>query len=415
MKKNIIFLSALITLLSGIAKSQVNRTYDLIMRSNFGTATLWDNKVVRIYGFSKTLSAPPIFPGPTLYVEEGDSLLVNAANISQLHTHTVHLHGMDANTKNDGDPMTSHPVFHGQTKTYRVLAEHAGTYLYHCHVEDVVHVQLGMYGLVVVKAAGGAKTAWTGGPPFSKSYNWLMAELDKSWHDSIPERIDDTLRIPPYLPKYFLVNGKSEQQIDADDSIRIAGSQSEFIYMRLANIGNFTNRIIFPSALNASIIDSDGRPLPNAINNDTVMIMPGERYGVMLNPHTQFTDSVSISYINMNTDSIWNTQQVPVNISGFFAVNDITNENSISIYPNPVRMNSYGATVQVQIRYQSKEKTNNIEVSIINSLGQMAMQEAIKNTGNSFSLDVSNLNSGLYFIEIKLNGTYLHEKLLISK
>jgi FtsP/CotA-like multicopper oxidase with cupredoxin domain len=415
MKNNIILLSALIILLPGVVKSQVNRSYDLIMRSNFGTTTLWDNNVVRIYGFSKTLSSLPMFPGPTLYVEEGDSLFVNAANISQTHNHTVHLHGMDANTKNDGDPMTSHPVFHGQTKTYKVLAKHAGTYLYHCHVEDIVHVQLGMYGLVVVKAAGGAKTAWTGGPPFNKSYNWLMSELDKSWHDNIPEMKDDTLKIPPYIPKYFLVNGKSEQQIDSDDSIRIAGSQNEFIYMRLANIGNFTNRIVFPSTLNAVIIDSDGRPLPNSINNDTVMIMPGERYGVMLNPQAQFTDSVSVSYINMNTDSVWNTQQVPVNISGFFAVNDLADENMISIYPNPVRMDSYGAISQINIRYQGKEKTSNVDVSIINSLGQLVMQESKQSTNNSFSLDVSGLSNGLYFIKLNINGNYLNKKLLISK
>jgi len=408
MKKQIILFYTAIVLLSGTANSQVNRTYDLIMRSNFGTTTLWDNNIVRIYGFSQALSAQPTLPGPTLYVNEGDSLLVNAANISQLHTHTVHLHGMDANTKNDGDPMTSHPVYHGQTKTYRVLANHAGTYLYHCHVEDIVHVQMGMYGLVVVKAAGGAKTAWTGGPPFNKSYNWLMAELDKSWHDSVPEIKDDTLRIPPYKPQYFLVNGKSEQQIDADDSIRIVGSQNEFIYLRLANIGNYTNRIAFPSSLNTIILDSDGRPLPNAIKNDTVELMPGERYGVMFHSNTQFADSISISYINMNTDSIWNIQYVPVTISGLFSVDEPSTGGMISIFPNP-------ATSHVQVSYYTKEKANNLHVLVMNSLGQSVLEENKQSLNNSFDLDVSGLHNGLYFIKIAIGQEYLYHKLIIDK
>ena len=376
------------------------------MRSNFGNTTLWDNNIVRIYGFSQKLAAPPTLPGPTLYVNEGDSLLVNAANISQLHTHTVHLHGMDADTKNDGDPFY-YPILHGASKIYRVLAKNAGTYMYCCHIEDVVHVQMGMYGLLVVKAAGGVKTAWTGGPAFNNSYNWLTAELDKSWHDSIPERIDDTLKIPPYRPGYFLINGKSEQQIDADDSIKISASENEYIYVRLANIGNFNNRIVFPAALNAEIIDSDGRPLPNLINNDTVMTMPGERYGIMLHPLSQFKDSVSVSYINMDNDSIWNTQWVPVNIQGVFSVPEHAN-NNIMIYPNP-------ASEWVNIIYKSKEKRNSVDFSIINSLGQLVMQEKKESTNNSFSVDVSSLNHGIYFIKISAGDEYLYQKMVISK
>jgi len=407
--KKIFTLFFLIMILHGITKSQKNVSYNLIMRSNYGTTKLWDNNTVRIYGFSQTLGGSPMLPGPTLYVEEGDSLLVNAANISQLHTHTVHLHGMDADTKNDGDPMTSHPVFHGSTKTYRVLANNAGTYIYHCHVEDVVHVQLGMYGLIVVKAAGGTKTAWTGGPAFHSTHNWLTSEIDKSWHDTIPERIDDTLKIPPYIPDYFLINGKSEQQIDGDDSIKINGSENEFIYIRIANIGNFNNKLIFPSALNAKTIDSDGRPLPNAIQNDTLEVMPGERYGVMLNPTSQFLDSVSLSFSDLNTDSIWNTQYIPVNIDGIYSVKEIVDNGSIvNIFPNPAKND-------IRIILSSQENHRSIDLKIINSLGQIVMSENKTCSNNSFNADVSLLDNGLYSIQINAGNLHYSKKLIISK
>lgn len=406
--RKIFTLIAFFSILLNVAMSQQKVSYNLILRSNFGNTTLWDGQVVRIYGFTQTLSGSPTLPGPVLYANEGDSLLINAANISQSHIHTVHLHGMDADTKNDGDPMTSHPIFHGQTKTYRVLADHAGIYMYHCHVEDVVHVQMGMYGLLIVKAAGGVKTAWTGGPAFHSSYNWLTSELDKAWHDSIPVVINDTLKVPEFSPHYFLVNGKSEQQIDQDDSIKIKGGENEIIYVRIANIGYFRNKVIFPAALNAKIIDSDGRPLPVAIAKDTFEVMPGERYGVLLTPLSQFTDSASISYINTNTDSIWNTQHIPVTISGIYSVGDIDINNTLNVYPNP-------AKDHVNLILSIQKKYENTTYSIVNSLGQTVLEGKKSFVSNKLDIDISSIPAGLYFIQIHADQSFYSKKLIVIK
>lgn len=313
---------------------------------------MWDGVSFRIYGIAPLLSAQPKIPAKILYANEGDSVVINALSISQTEHHTIHLHGLDVDTRNDGDPATSFSLSHMQDTTYSFKANYAGTYIYHCHVGDVAHVQLGMYGLIVVKAANGVNTAWTGGPQFSKDYKWLMSEIDRYWHDSIPVHDDslDIVTIPSYLPDYFLVNGKSEQEIAADDSIKIAGAQNEPIYVRLANIGFFDNRIIFPPALNTVIIDSDGRPLPNSVNADTVYVSPGERYGVILTPSAQFTGNILVQYMNMNTDSVWNTQNVPVVINGFYSVEELRKHNGFSVFPNPsnsvVIIQSPGVTIR---------------------------------------------------------------------
>jgi hypothetical protein len=315
---------------------------------------------------------------------------------------------MDADTKNDGDPMTTHPILHGSTKTYRLLAKNAGTYLYHCHVEDVVHVQMGMYGLIIVKAAGGAKTAWTGGPSFNSTYHWLTSEIDKSWHDTIPQAKNDTLRVPAYHPNYFLVNGKSEQQIDADDSIKIRGSQNEFIYLRIANIGYFNNRVIFPAGLKAKMIDSDGRPLPHALVRDTVELLPGERYGMMLNPLTQFTDSVKISYVNCNTDSVWNNQYIPVIISGIYAVNSIDHPAWFSVFPNP-------AKEVINLQNNTGKIYSNASVCLINLLGETVMEEKKETFNQTVSLHISHVPSGLYYLQINVGNEVYRKKIIISK
>ena len=403
------FLLLLFVLLSFSSHSQTVRKYVVVMRSNVGTATMWDNKVLRIFGFAPTLSASPTLPGVTLYAEEGDSVYIEARAISQNDEHTLHMHGFDSTPKHDGDPLTSHPIGHLQSRIYAYKASHCGTFIYHCHVEDVVHVQMGMYGLMIVKPKGGLNQAWTGGPAYDKEYSWLMSEIDQAWHDNIPKMMGDTLKVPAYNPNYFLINGKSEQQITSNDTIKISGVKNETIYLRTANIGYYKNRIVFPSELNATIIDSDGRPLPSAIKNDTLEIMPGERFGVLLKCANTYSGNIQVGYVNMNTDSVWNTQNVPVNIG----VTDISENEAdalVQVYPNP-------ASQELEVVLTDKNDLKSEQYSIIDALGQVVTQAAISKDKsiNSFSIDVSQLPNGVYYLRLSLKNNFLNKKVIIAR
>ncbi len=386
--------------------AQVTRNFNVYLRSNIGTDTMWDGNEIRVFGMTNLLSQYPHIPAKTLYCNEGDTVILNALSISQTDHHTIHLHGLDVDTRNDGDPMTSFWLEHMQDTTYTFIAKHAGTYLYHCHVGDVVHVQMGMYGLIVVKAANEANTAFTGGPAFNKSYNWILSEVDKFWHDTIPvhDPLADTIHLPPYIPDYFLINGKSETQILNNDSIKISGAQNDFIYLRIGAIGFFTNRIIFPSFLNAKIIDSDGRPLPSEIISDTLEIAPGERYGVMLNPSAQLIANIEVQFINMNTDSIWNSQFVPVNISGFSSENEMgAGSWKLEVFPNP---NDGKFEVQITNHYGFTD----FRFQISNILGECVFQSPISNLQSPISFD---LKDGIYFCTLFSEGGISETKKII--
>ena len=240
----IIIFSAVIVYITPLAYSQNIVYHDAVMLTT-GKTILHDNSNVAIFGFSSSIFKPFGLPSRTLYANEGDSVVILAHNHSR-DPHTVHLHGTDADTRNDGDPMTSFVIDHDEDTTYSFRANHAGTYIYHCHFQDVLHLQMGMYGLLIIKAANGAKTAWTGGPAYTKEYAWLTSELDKFWHDTY-EVIDaghsNSLKHPKYLPKYFLINGKSQQQLE-DTTISLSGNVGDKIYLRLANIGFYINNIL---------------------------------------------------------------------------------------------------------------------------------------------------------------------------
>jgi len=379
-----------------VVKAQVKKNFTLIMRTT-GYIVLYDGDTARTFGFATKLSQNPPIPGPLIEVNEGDSVFVLAKNITQGPPHTIHWHGLDVDQANDGTPATSFELRHMEEATYKFKATHAGTYIYHCHMGDVVHVQMGMYGLVVVKAANAAKTAWTGGPNYDSEYAWLNSEIDKKWHDSIPATDHDSTQvgheifmIPKYNPTYFLVNGKSKQQIKADSLTCIKSEQNKTIYLRVGNIGNMQNRINFPKKLNAKIIDSDGRPLPTTFSSDSIWVSPGERYGVLLQSSDIFDDSISVEYINMNTHRSIATEWVPVIITKTNSIADINVYNTLQIFPNPTRDKFF-----IQFNEQQNIKYN---LQIYNTSGQLCFEKQLVH--NASELAGIGFSKGLYFVVI---------------
>src|SRR5690625_1731497 len=88
-------------------------------------------------------------PGPTLRVQEGDLVRVHFTNTHH-QPHTIHWHGIYADQKYDGVPHTSTEVMPGQTYVYEFVAEKAGTFFYHCHVDSYRHLDLGMAGALII-------------------------------------------------------------------------------------------------------------------------------------------------------------------------------------------------------------------------------------------------------------------------
>ncbi len=385
--------------------AQNRRYYNLYMR-NTGQITLWDGLKTTTYGFAQKLAQSDLLPGPVLTANEGDSVIVDVRNISQGPPHTIHWHGLDVNQANDGTPATSFEIHHMELRTYRFKATHAGTFIYHCHMGDVVHVQMGMYGVVIVHPADSSKRAWTGGPMYNRSVSWLTSELDKKWHDTIPntEHPDtvnghESFNIPIYKPTYFLVNGKSNHQLKTDTNSRISGKEGDNVYVRISNIGYLQNKVVFPAALKAKVIDSDGRPLPAAFYADTLWVSPGERFGVMLENVPAMNDSVEIKYVNMNTHLPVASQWVTLTIEKNNEIHEV-GVDEFSIFPNPVSSTfTFQTTLDLQLA----------EITIVNLFGQIVFAQ--KNTATN-TIDIANLGSGLYMLQVKSKGYCLTTKIV---
>ena len=127
--------------------------------------------------------------------------------------HTIHWHGFrNVITFFDGEPTGSIAVTTGRVFQYVYRPRDPGTYMFHCHVEDVEHVHMGMTGPVWVR------------PLFNKTYpgrkfvyNDLATEYDREfpmfcsevWGDS--HWADAHIQLPEwsdYDPDFCLLNGR---------------------------------------------------------------------------------------------------------------------------------------------------------------------------------------------------------------
>jgi hypothetical protein len=94
---------------------------------------------------------------PLLWVNEGDKVQIVLYNLGwQVRPdipdgHTIHWHGFrNAIPWFDGVPEMAAGAPIGKTLTYFYNPVDPGTYMYHCHWEDVEHIQMGMTGIVFV-------------------------------------------------------------------------------------------------------------------------------------------------------------------------------------------------------------------------------------------------------------------------
>ncbi|WEK54120.1 MAG: stalk domain-containing protein [Candidatus Cohnella colombiensis] len=251
-----------------------------------GYMTLPDGKQLYIWGYSlKDEPGSATVPAPTLEVNEGDRVEITLTNIGPKKTgikqlaHTIHFHGLDTDQLNDGVPHTSVAIQVGESFNYQFIAKKAGTYFYHCHVDTIEHLQMGMYGAFIVKAKNGINQAWTGGPSYDKDYVFLLNEIDPLWHQAVEEgkSYDRT----DFHPRYWTINGKAYPDTEKDPTSFIEGKVGETVLIRIINSG-YESHSFHMHGYHFQVIASDGRPLPEPLTKDTVLIGPGERYDLLV-------------------------------------------------------------------------------------------------------------------------------------
>ena len=209
----------------------------------------WDN-LFKLKGSAK-------LPSPIIWGEVNDDIYITLINLGMLHhpdiikNTSIHLHGANLPTQLDGTFETSFSVplwvlnskynclCSPPTITYYFKAKNPGTFLYHCHVDTPEHIQMGMYGSLIIypsmeslnsegihknsdgiwyfnsepldlvpKTATNRNFAYNN--PYSyydKEYIMLLSDIDSEWHKTIES--SGYFNSKDFKPDYWLINGRS--------------------------------------------------------------------------------------------------------------------------------------------------------------------------------------------------------------
>lgn len=211
---------------------------------------------VPVWAFNGTV------PGPEIRVQQGDKVALHFRNTSS-QPHSIHLHGVLGLSQDmDGVPATSATVNPDKEYTYEFVAENEGTLMYHCHVSTFNHVDMGMYGSLIVEPKN---------DPFKADKDYAFILDDWSTIDMDPFAV-----IPSRQYNYFTINGKA-----FPETTPIEGKVGEKVRIRFINMG-YRSFSIHSHGYGGLITHLDGFPVPQPYMRDIFTVAPGERMDVQI-------------------------------------------------------------------------------------------------------------------------------------
>jgi FtsP/CotA-like multicopper oxidase with cupredoxin domain len=252
---------------------------------------------------------------PILDTTEGTDVFLTLTNLGLVQrpdltdSHTLHWHGFRTPTSLfDGVPEVSIAVPINRQFTYFYRPHNAGTYMYHCHFEDVEHVQMGMTSIVFVRPAGHPNWAYNdSSTAFDRHSAILLNEIWNRYHDNDRD-IQETIPTD-YDPQWFTLNGRCYPQtvLPNDDpslpdelriltlnanngdheasqpvSALIQANPGERVLLRLANLGYQQHAMELP-----------GIPL-RVVGQDATFLGPGTVLDVTYGERRYTTNTVYI-------------------------------------------------------------------------------------------------------------------------
>lgn len=244
-----------------------------------------DGDSIEIWGFAPGNATQPTgpvqYPGPTLIVDEGDTVII-----------TLH---------NDDLPQATSLVFPGQSGvtgsgtvaaggasiTYSFVASNPGTYLYHSGESPQVQIDMGLAGALIVRPAAGDNFAYNDpASAFDKEYLMFLSEMDPKLHYLAQ---DDAAALAQwdnagYVSQLFFINGRNAPDTLAPDGAPELPHQPygslmtmyprEKVLVRVLSVG----RNQHPLHLHGNHFDQiarDGIPMAAKVTDYTLNAIPG--------------------------------------------------------------------------------------------------------------------------------------------
>lgn len=269
-----------------------------------------DGKTIEVWRFEDALNPREVWPSPTIRARVGQ--VVHSKIYARNNTHTIHHHGIEPTTFNDGVGHVSFEV--GDTYTYQFQPNTPGTFFYHCHKNTVLHFEMGMYGLLIIDPPEGPGYLYSGGPTYQVETAWVLDDLDPRWRTlgHSAGLCGDDVGLNVFRPKYFCISGvfHPNTMYDPRVTMRIKRGQSGLI--RLLNAAYSIARVTVGVDMQCVAYDGHGcgsrdNPWSQPFTikaNTPIELTTAQRGDYLIKPTRQGVFPVRVEYLDWITREI---------------------------------------------------------------------------------------------------------------
>ena len=169
----------------------------------------------------------------------------------------------------DGLGISSQLLIPGGQETVLIHSTTLGTFIYHDSENYPNHKIIGLAGMLVFRNED------------YSSFYWNLKEIDTVWVNDISQ---NNIVSTSYNPKFFLINGNHNPNINEDTLARVTGNVGDTIIIHVANTGNSIHSIHF-HGYHLKMTQSSEHPNFEGRIKDTFPINPMEVMTLELVPH----------------------------------------------------------------------------------------------------------------------------------
>lgn len=221
---------------SGAGTTASPRTFNLVAAD--ASLVTGDGNTIYAWGYADATSGIMQYPGPTLIVNQGDSVTVNLANALPAATLKVSIvfpgqSRVSATCLPAGPGCTdgnlTKEIAPGSSVSYSFVADQPGTYHYHSGSNPSLQVDMGLVGALIVRPTGfnpsapaSRKAYAQAGTTFDREFLFLLTEMDAVIHDKVFSQVQAGQPIDVDTSAFFanmwFINGRN-----APDTLLAAG------------------------------------------------------------------------------------------------------------------------------------------------------------------------------------------------
>jgi hypothetical protein len=296
-------------------------TFDLTAKA--GTISMGDGLKSYLWGFAEG-SGRAQYPGPTLIIDQGVSVVVNLTNqIPTIPGNTavdvsIVFPGQNVTATGGVPGLLTQEAVTGGTVTYTFTASQPGTYLYYSGTQPELQIEMGLFGAIVIRPATGVDCPALAPDPvrpsrgyaycntdayFDREYLFVHSEIDPGIHRLVEfgrmDQVDNTTR----QPSAWFLNGRNFSDTMAEAAVSWLPNQpynampvmhpGERVLMRTVGAGRNLHGF-HTHGQNHLVIARDSRLLKTAgsaiidlpVSDFTTTIVPGQTVDAIYGPWT---------------------------------------------------------------------------------------------------------------------------------